>query len=548
MESATKGRSDGVWFLLTIAAAIAGGALVLDASRATSATYDESAYLRIGCRWWLTGDQEQITRMGSPLTFWKVQQAPVLWFHDRPALRHVLEAPERYQASFLPRLRAGAAWIFVAALLLTAGWSRMLHGPRAMALAAWIFALSPNLVAHGSLITMEMPIVATTAAIGLLWTIHMRKGCRLAFVGAAIVAGLAFSCKFTAILIPPIAGLCLLIHELAVRKTSRLVGLVRVAARMVVFLAIMVAADLVLTGFATLPLSERTGEHPSLGSSSGLARWALEVPIPQDWVGFATQVRHQRSGGPSYLLGERRMTGWWWYYLVAMACKVPPAFWLLVGCRLALGRRGDSLLVAALLAFLAITVAGSSRNYGVRYLLPVAPLAIVWVSALAEGGRWSRIMALVGVTGYAIALAGTHPRELSYFPWFAGGAEGGRHILADSNLDWGQGLRDLERLQRGHPELSDLTLYYFGDTRPEYYGVGGTIHVVDASTVHPGLPARFDPGTRFVGVSASLQFGPWGAAGYFARLSGVRPRWLLPDATIAIYEVSDLPGAGEAGQ
>ncbi len=39
-----------------------------------------------------------------------------------------------------------------------------------MALAAWLFALSPNLIAHGALVTMELPLVAcTTAMFWLFW-------------------------------------------------------------------------------------------------------------------------------------------------------------------------------------------------------------------------------------------------------------------------------------------------------------------------------------------------------------------------------------------
>src|SRR4029453_9320870 len=99
---------------------------------------------------------------------------------------------------------------------------------------------------------------------------------------------------------------------------------------------------------------------------------------------------HQRPGGPSYLFGERRMTGWKTYYFVALAVKVPLSFWLLAAGRARLRVRGraDRLILVAIASYLAITALGSSRNYGLRYLLPLSPLAIVWVSALAEGGRW----------------------------------------------------------------------------------------------------------------------------------------------------------------
>ena len=108
----------------------------------------------------------------------------------------------------------------------------------------------------------------------------------------------------------------------------------------------------------------------------------------------------------------------------------------------------DWLFPLAIAAFLAIAMVGSKRNYGVRYLLPMAPLAIVWVSALAERrGIWRGIVG-VGLIGQAATLATIHPHELSYFNVLAGGKIGGRWVLADSNLDWGQGLRSLARLEK----------------------------------------------------------------------------------------------------
>src|SRR5262249_47350337 len=91
------------------------------------------------------------------------------------------------------------------------------------------------------------------------------------------------------------------------------------------------------------------------------------------------------------------------------------------------------------------------------------------------------------------------------------------------------------RLQRERPAYRDLTLYYFGDTEPRYYGVSGTHHVIDALTVHPGLPPKLEATTRYVAVSASLQWGPWGPARYFGGLDGITPELITPDGTIAIY-------------
>ena len=90
------------------------------------------------------------------------------------------------------------------AFALTTAWSRRSHGPRAMALAAWLFALSPNLIAHGALATMELPLVAGITAMFWFFWRFLESNRRRWFWAAAAVGGLAFSCKFTAILFPPI--------------------------------------------------------------------------------------------------------------------------------------------------------------------------------------------------------------------------------------------------------------------------------------------------------------------------------------------------------
>ena len=225
---------------------------------------------------------------------------------------------------------------------------------------------------------------------------------------------------------------------------------------------------------------------------------------------------HQRSGRPSYLFGEVRETGWWYYYLVALAVKVPLAFWLIVAARAALARRipsagRDWVLPACAVAFLAIASLGSTRNLGIRYLLPIAPLAIVWISGLAEGNAWARRLAWVGLAAQALAVASIHPYELSYFNALAGGPIGGRRILSDSNLDWGQGLKPLAELQREQPEFRDLTLFYFGDTEPRDYGVAGPLlHGRARRIPTTTFPASSSPTTAYLAVSASLQWGPWG--------------------------------------
>jgi hypothetical protein len=186
--------------------------------------------------------------------------------------------------------------------------------------------------------------------------------------------------------------------------------------------------------------------------------------------------------------------------------------------------------------FLVAAMAGSKRNYGVRYLLPMAPLAIVWVSGLAERrGAWRWPVGL-GLILQAAALVSIHPHELSFFNRLAGGTIGGRHVLADSNLDWGQGLKSLARIEGRYPSL---TLFYFGDVEPSRFGVKADSYLITAISIPRPLPPTLTVTTRFVAVSASLQHGPWGPEGYFRRLDALAPVALTDDGTIAIYDLAE---------
>jgi hypothetical protein len=550
-----------VWSLVTALAFLTGLGLAIDGVSRSSATYDEVAYLRVATHWWRTGYQSEITRMGSPLLFWKLQQGPVLWFLDLLGHRNLIDDPIGNQRILVPLARLGSLWIWAVALALTAAWSRSWHGPRAMALAAWLFVLSPNLLAHGGLATMELPLAAATTA--MFWSfwrfLHSKRWPW--FWGASAVAGVALSCKFTAALFPPILSVVWCVARWREGETS-IVRLTRhLAPAMLGFVMLMLTINFAVNGFARMPLSSASGNHPSLerwlGISAGRTVGRLyETPLPQDWVGFATQMHHQASGGASYLWGERRSRGWWYYYFVALAVKVPLSFWILVIARSALAtsdarcqnenresiRSHVDLIPLVIALFVLITAIGSSRNYGMRYLLPLAPLAIVWVSALAarRQGRWAGLAAVLGLAGFAVAIAGSHPHELTYFNILAGGSRGGRHILADSNLDWGQGLDDLARLQDEQPDFRNLTLYYFGDTDPIHYGVAGRSYVINAVDDQSRLAHLDRVQTPYVAVSASLQWGPWGPPDFFRDLDRLTPVRLTDDTTIAIYRTADL--------
>ncbi len=111
--SGLAGTPRWVWPVLSVLALVTGLVLAVDSAFASSATYDEVTYLRVAARWWRTGDQTEITRMGSPLTFWKLQQVPVLWILDPRGAANGLTTRLAMRACSYPScapVRSGCGW------------------------------------------------------------------------------------------------------------------------------------------------------------------------------------------------------------------------------------------------------------------------------------------------------------------------------------------------------------------------------------------------------------------------------------------------------
>ncbi|MGR8918079.1 MAG: hypothetical protein ACU85V_00565, partial [Gammaproteobacteria bacterium] len=112
-------------------------------------------------------------------------------------------------------------------------------------------------------------------------------------------------------------------------------------------------------------------------------------------------------------------------------------------------------------------------NLGLRCVLPVLPYGMVMAGICgafaAERRRYAApVAACVVLT--AVATFDAAPRFLSYFNAAAGGPAGGAAVLADSNIDWGQGLKELGEVMRAHG-LGEVHLSYFGAVDPGVYGI-----------------------------------------------------------------------------
>jgi 4-amino-4-deoxy-L-arabinose transferase-like glycosyltransferase len=386
----------------------------------------------------------------------------------------------------LPTMLASATLIY-----LLWWFGSRLFGPAAGLISAGLAAFDPTVIAHGRLITTDIPVtLALLGAIVQLWCyVHAPSRRRLA--GLIVLVAAALLVKYSAVvlflMIPCLYWLMRRRGPLPM-TTRRLTGLVIIGS--VGIICVVYGADIARPG--NDPRVRELLGPPTTATEAGRPiRQGLEtllnIPVPgYRYVrGLRGVVSQAYQGDPAYLLGRTSPHGWRWYFPVAFAVKTPLAYLALfcialVGVSRLLhhtrGRLPEPLLfvVVPLMIYTAVTFP-ARFNVGIRHYLPAYPfwfllVGWLWTERLRLANRFVRGLMLALLTGVPLAVALVHPYELAYFSEAVGGSRQGHKYLLDSNLDWGQDLLRLSAFQRQHPKVS-LALDYFGTGDPVSYGV-----------------------------------------------------------------------------
>jgi len=308
-----------------------------------------------------------------------------------------------------------AVYRFASALLGSAG------GLTALAL----YCFSPNILAHATLATLDLPLTFFVfLTVFALWAYVRRPGLR-GMILLSLALGLALATKIQAFLLIP---LILVILFLSVAG-----GKLRPD-----------ASWLLLAVIPYLLINLVCSNFPPLSS---------ELLPPVYVHAFRIKLAHATGKlGPqqtAYLFGHYSSSGWWYYFPLAMLFKTPlPTLILLViGLWERISR--DVLLFVLLPAasFLAAAMA-SSINIGLRHILIIYPFLFIIAAGGAlklwksRPGKIPAVLLGLACIGQACFIA---PHHLSFFNLLAGGPGNGHRILIDSNLDWGQNDLFLER-------------------------------------------------------------------------------------------------------
>lgn len=393
-------------------------------------------------------------------------------------------------------------------------------------LPAFLFALSPIVLAHGHYVTTDI-----AATLGVLLTLYsflklLDQETRKNLWITGLAFGFAQAVKFSSVLLIPTLFLIALLYPL--RFWSKIFRNLKLWFLVMVIGYLVIVYPLYLLTTWNYPLEKQAadtgailqnfGFPPLANLNIGMAKNRVLRPFAQYLFGVLMVTQRSAGGNNAYFLGELSSQGWWYYFPLIYLMKEPlPTLLLLsTGLILALGRIFKSLVSRqikqkfidywhtnfqeiSMLVFILVywtSSIASPLNIGVRHILPTAPffyiltasslkkwfavelpsiLLTFWEKLAAAAHNlfnfWVKVfIASTILIWLLLETSLTFPYFLSYFNNLFGWRSNGFYYATDSNFDWGQDLKRLKSWTEQNLESGEkIAVDYFGGGDPSYY-------------------------------------------------------------------------------
>ena len=463
------------WAGPLLVAAMLAAMLVIDALtiREDSLTYDEPIHYRYGTQV-LDGDSSRFIDGTMPVT----------------ALNALLQRLGKALApgpirDYLQRVPSGR-WVTILFSLLLGyfvfRWSRELYGTGAGLFSLLLYTFSPNIIAHGRLMTTDVYAAgAVTLSTYYFWRFLGRGGWKLA-VTAAVFLGLSQLAKYSCMFLYPIFLLIVvvrywpeLVRLLRARDLKGLGGHLKPFFRFAVLFA-LVSILIINAGFlfnrSFVPFGEYQlrsealksfqARHPVLGR--------VPVPLPYPYLdGLDWGKMREETGkgfGSMYLFGQLRETGGFkGYYFFAFLFKEPIAFQILIALaaifyivkrRRYAFLRNEAVLVVPVVFYSIYLNFFFKLQIGIRHFLVAVPLIQIFCGSLVSqwqgSGRRMKSAIVVLLAYLVISVMSYFPYYIPYFNELVWDRKQAYKILADSNIDWGQTSKQAREFKAKHPD------------------------------------------------------------------------------------------------
>ncbi len=447
-----------------------------------------------------------------------------------------------------------AASVFAFGLLFLVWYTaRKMFGPATAVLASSVFVFEPNILAHGALVTTD--VAASFGFLAAVVALYRYFQTRVGFylILAGLVTGLALAVKHSSILLAPAFVALAALDPVLVAAEQR-DRLLRIGAN----LAAVTAVGLIAIGVLWMTYGLRYAGRPN-----GAETWANER-IPESKSLVATKIipalerRHLLPEAylkgfqdilvdpeviprPVFLLGWLYRGGRWYYFPVAALIKFS-AIVLIFGLAACLAWRFWAQRLRELLfvvvppaIFFAVSCA-SDLNMGIRHVLPVLPFLILFGAAgswaLLSNYRKGSIVCVIALVLHGVGSLHAFPNYIAYSNEFWGGPANTYRYLADSNVDWGQSMKEAKAyLDRTQP-TSCWIIHAYNDMDSDY-----GIPCGETSEYKMAEPPQHFSGTLIVTASALdgvLSY--TGGTRTAAMLRNLKPAAKLGGSALFVYE------------
>jgi len=355
-------------------------------------------------------------------------------------------------------------------------------GPVGALAALALYAFSPDIIANGSLATLDVPAVGfLLTSTWLLWRARRRPLLYLPL--AALALGAALATKMNTLAAAPVLLLLVVLSVWHAGRSTAGTGHRATARRLA--LGVAAAAGVALVAVAVVwasylavdpHLRWAPARVPALGGLRGLVvDW---LPFPQPYRdGMRVQFRFENKVWGGFLFGQRYQGSLWYYLPAALLVKTPLGallMWLAGTVALVAVPRLRAAAAYLLIptAAMLLVALNESRNFGVRYAIFVPVfLAVAAAAVVAIRWRWAHLVAAALVLFVAVSSLRTFPYYLPYSNEAFGGPASTHRHLHDSNVDWGQDLGRLAAHLRERYPGEPVWLVYKGSGVPAAYGI-----------------------------------------------------------------------------
>ncbi|MFC8236536.1 phospholipid carrier-dependent glycosyltransferase [Streptomyces sp. NPDC057284] len=369
--------------------------------------------------------------------------------------------------------------------LVVLAFARDLAGPVGGLVALGLYAFSPDIIAHGSLATLDVPAAGfLLTSVWLLWRARRRPRLCLPLAGGAL--GAAVATKMSALPAVPVLLLLVVLSVCHARRTHNpgprgrmrplLLGVAAASVVALVSIAVVWA-----TYLAVDPQLRWTGPE-NLPVTHGLRALVVDrLPFPEPYRdGMRIQFGFENMAWGGFLFGRHYHGSLWYYLPTALLIKTPLgmlALWLtgVVATMTVPRLRSAAPYVLVPTAVLLAAAMTGSRDLGVRYALFMPMFLAVAAAGVAVVRRRSAHIASAALILFvAVSSLRTYPYYLPYSNEAFGGPARTHLRLHDSNVDWGQDLGRLAtRLRQRYPD-EKIWLVYKGSGVPSFYGIGAS--------------------------------------------------------------------------